>query len=78
MNKIKTVLSNGYARVGAVVAGALLASPAFAQTSSWDAFFDAVDFSGVSAKVIAGGLLIVGIAVAFKGPDLAKRLVRKA
>ncbi|WPG38744.1 hypothetical protein [Variovorax sp. EBFNA2] len=78
MTKIKTVLSNGYARAGAIVGGALLASPAFAQTSPWDAFFDAVDFSGVSAKVIAGGLLIVGIAVAYKGPDLAKRLVRKA
>ena len=42
-----------------------------------DAFIDAVDLSGISAKVIAAGLLVIGVAIAFKGPDLAKRIVRK-
>lgn len=79
MNKIKMLVSRGYWKAGAVVGGAMLAAPSFAQTSGsgWDAFFDAVDLSGVSAKVVAAGLLIVGIAVAFKGSDLGKRVVRK-
>lgn len=80
---LKARLSNLYHNTNARIAVALvpltMSSMAHAQSgSSWDAFFDEVDFSGVSAKVIAGGLLIIGIAIAFKGPDLAKRLVRKA
>ncbi|VDO15596.1 unnamed protein product, partial [Brugia timori] len=49
------LVSRGYWKAGAVVGGAMLAAPAFAQTSGsgWDAFFDAVDLSGVSAKVVA-------------------------
>lgn len=43
----------------------------------WDAFLDAVDLSGLSPKVVAAGLLIIAIAIAYKGPDLAKRIVRK-
>jgi hypothetical protein len=43
----------------------------------WDAFLDAVDLSGLSPKVVASGLLIIAIAIAYKGPDLAKRIVRK-
>ncbi|VTY21866.1 Uncharacterised protein [Xylophilus ampelinus] len=80
MNKIKALAARGYTKAVLVPATLMVAAAsASAQTtSSWDQFFDAVDFSGVSAKVVAGGLLIIGIAVAFKGPDLAKRLVRKA
>lgn len=81
IKSVKARLSNLYhnagARAAVVLATAAAAVPAHAQTSSWDQFFDAVDMSGVSAKVIAAGVLIVGIAVAFKGPDLAKRVVRK-
>jgi type IV secretory pathway VirB2 component (pilin) len=77
----KTRLSNLYhntgARLAVALATAAAAVPAHAQTSPWDQFFDAVDMSGVNTKVIAAGLLIIGIAVAFKGPDLAKRVVRK-
>lgn len=40
--------------------------------------FAAVDLSGVSAFAVATGVLIVGIALAFKAPDLAKRGIRKA
>ncbi|HZY18628.1 MAG TPA: hypothetical protein VFE82_09105 [Ramlibacter sp.] len=55
------------------------ATSAMAQTADgpFDAFFDAIGLSGVTAKVVAVGVLIVGIALAFKGPDLAKRVVRK-
>jgi len=55
----------------------LVSTMASASTGPWDAFFDEVDLSGVSAKVIAAGLLIIGIAMAFRGPVLAKRVVNK-
>lgn len=38
---------------------------------------DAVDLTGLAVKVVAAGVLIVGVALAFKGPDLGKRVVRK-
>lgn len=76
MQKTRELIARGYAKTGAVVGATLLASPVFAQ-SAFDAFIDEVDLAGVATKIIAAGLLIVGIAVAFKGPDLAKRLVRK-
>ena len=50
---------------------------AHAAGSGADAALDAVDLSGISTKVGAAALLIVGIALVFKGPDLAKRVVRK-
>lgn len=40
--------------------------------------FAAVDLSGTQAAVIAMGVLIIGIAMAFKGITLAKRGVNKA
>lgn len=42
------------------------------------AIFDAVDFTSVTAFVVATGVLIIGITMAFKGIDLGKRGVRKA
>ena len=48
-----------------------------AYASGFDDFIDAVDLSGLAVKVIAAGLLVVGVAVAFKGSDLGKRVVRK-
>lgn len=41
------------------------------------AALDAVDLSGVGVKVGAAALLIIGVALMFKGPDLAKRVIRK-
>ena len=38
---------------------------------------DAVDLSGIATKVVAAGLLIVGVALAFKGPSIAKRVISK-
>lgn len=48
-----------------------------AHAAGFDDFIDAVDLTGLSAKVVAAGLLVVGIAIAFKGSDLGKRVVRK-
>jgi hypothetical protein len=42
------------------------------------AIFTAVDLSTVATFVGATGVLIVGIALAFKGVDLSKRGIRKA
>lgn len=63
----------------AAMVAVMAAAPAMAQTttSPFDPFFDAISLDGVSAKVIAVGLLVVGIALAFKGPDIAKRVIRK-
>lgn len=79
MNKtfstLRNIAANQYARAGALVT---MATPAFAQsTSPVDTLFDGVDFSGISAKVVAMGVVIIGIVVAFKGVDLVKRVVRK-
>ena len=66
------------ARVTAAATGLMFSVMASAQTvTGVDAALDAVDLSGVSTKVAAAALLIVGIALVFKGPDLAKRVIRK-
>lgn len=62
----------------ALTLAAFSVGSAFAQsTGGVDAALDAVDLSGIATKVIAVGLLIVAVALAYKGPDLAKRAVRK-
>lgn len=43
-----------------------------------DAILAAVDLDGVATWVAGAGVLIIGIAMAFKGIDLGKRGVRKA
>ena len=54
------------------------ASSAFAQaTNPITTMLDAVDIGGVATAVAAVGLLIVGVALTFKGPDVAKRVIRK-
>jgi hypothetical protein len=40
--------------------------------------FAAVDMAGVATFVGATGVLIIGVALAFKGISLAKRAVNKA
>lgn len=79
MRKTLNALKSKTKHVLAVAAATGLTIPAaMAQTTGpFDAFFDAIALDGISAKVIAAGLLIVGIALAFKGPDVAKRVVRK-
>ena len=69
----KNKVSQAFLAAGVMVASAVPAHAA----GEFDAFIDAVDLSGIAAKVIAAGLLVIGVAIAFKGPDLAKRIVRK-
>lgn len=79
-NAAKNYGSTAVARTAAagttlmLMAGAAMAADG---DTGFDAFLDAVNLGGLSAKVIAVGLLIVGIALAFKGPDIAKRVIRK-
>lgn len=62
----------------AAASGFAMSAAAFAQrTSPMETMLDEVDLTGLSVKIIAVGVLIVGIALAFKGPDLAKRVIRK-
>jgi len=67
---------NAYARAG-VAASLALASVAAHAVSPLDPILDAVDLSGIAVKVGAAALVIVGIALVFKGPALAKRIISK-
>jgi hypothetical protein len=42
------------------------------------AIFQAVDLTTVTASVVGIGVLVIGIALAYKGIDLGKRGIRKA
>lgn len=42
-----------------------------------DEVLAAIGLSGTAASIIAAMILIVGIAMAFKGGDVGKRVVRK-
>lgn len=79
MNKFARVLFSKSARLAAVATGAMLSASAYAQTAAtgFDAALDSVDLTGLAVKIIAAGVLIVAIAIAFKGPTLGKRVVNK-
>ncbi|MGJ7530411.1 hypothetical protein [Variovorax sp. GB1P17] len=71
-------------KFGAKVAVAVMTAPflmvGHAQAAGGDgigAALDAVDLSGVATKVGAAALVIVAIALVFKGPSLAKRIISK-
>ena len=63
-----------FALIGAAVGG--MANHAFAVDGITSALA-AVDLSGVATAVGAVALVIVAIALVFKGPDIAKRVIRK-
>lgn len=47
-------------------------------TSTLDTIFGAVDLDGIEGKVATVGVVIVGLALAFKGLRYAKRLISAA
>ena len=58
---------------------ALLSGSAFAAgETGMAAIFAAVDLTSVATWVAATGVLVVGIALGFKGIDLSKRGIKKA
>lgn len=76
--KTRSVARKYGAKVAAVTTLGALSVPAFAQsTNPIVQMLDAIGLDGVAAAVIAMGLIIVGIALAFKAPDVAKRGVKK-
>ena len=79
MKNVKNLIARGYTKAVLIPASLLVAASANAQTTGdgIGAALDAVDLSGVATKVGAAALVIVAIALVFKGPDLAKRVIRK-
>ena len=66
-----------FARVALLSAvSAFVAAPVFA-ADGITAALTAVDLSGVATAVGAIALIIVAIALVFKGPDIAKRVIKK-
>lgn len=65
-----------FARIAGVTAAGFAASNAFAVDGITTALA-AVDLSGVAIAVGAAALVIVAVALVFKGPDIAKRVIRK-
>ena len=65
------------ARVLAVAGGTLAGGAAMAQTNPIVTVLDSVTLDGIAAAVAAAALVVVAIALTFKGPDVAKRIIRK-
>lgn len=66
------------AKAAAGVSTALVGAAAMAQaTDPVTTLFAAISLTTVAASVVAIGVIIVGISMAFKGTDLAKRGVKK-
>lgn len=70
---MKNFLAARYALLTAASVGALNSAHADGITAA----LTAVDLSGVATAVGAVALVIVAIALVFKGPDIAKRVIRK-
>lgn len=69
--------SSAAVKFGAGVTALTVAAASHAQSTGINEVLDAVDLSGIGAKVGAAALLIVAIALVFKGPTLAKRVISK-
>lgn len=76
MLKMKNSFIARLSGVAAVTAGLFATSNAFAVDGITTAIA-AVDLSGVATAVGALALIVVAIALVFKGPDIAKRVIKK-
>jgi hypothetical protein len=65
--------SKAVAAVGALT----LSAAAMAQDSAIDSILGAVSLDGIAVKLTALAVIVVGIALVFKGPALAKRIISK-
>ena len=78
INTTRSIARKYGAKIAAVAALGAMSVPAFAQTTNpITQMLESIGLDGIAAAVIAMGLLIVGIALAFKAPDVAKRGVKK-
>lgn len=72
------LLARGYARAGVATTLALAPLGVFAQEANpISDLLDGVDLAGVATKVAAVAVTIVAIALAIKGPSIAKRLISR-
>lgn len=67
----------GKVKAQAAVGSLLLMSSAGARAEGIDDIWAAIDLTGLSAKIVAAGVLIIGITMAFKSIGLGKRTVNK-
>ena len=67
----------GQANAKVAVASLLLMASAGARAEGIDDIWAAIDLTGLSAKIVAAGVLIIGITMAFKSIGLGKRTVNK-
>ena len=65
------------AKIAAVGASTLAMVSTSHAAGAFDDILDAVDLSGIAIKIGALAVVVVTIALVFKGPDLAKRIIRK-
>jgi hypothetical protein len=79
MNKAIRTLRSKASKFAALAAVTVMTTAANAQVAAggFDAAIDAVDLSGLAVKIAAASLLIIGVAIAFKGSTLGKRVVNK-
>lgn len=77
IRKVSALYHSTGARAAVALTTFGLASGAHAAGGGISDVLDAVDLSTISTKVGALALVIVAIALVFKGPDLAKRIIRK-
>lgn len=78
MNKLKNFFSRKAIVSGTAFGAVMAAGSAHAVGGGMADIFAAVDLSTVATFVTATGVLVVGIALAFKGITLAKRGIAKA
>lgn len=74
MNKISSRVAQ---MVAVVVTSGLMANQAMATGNALTDALDSVDLTGLVTKIAAAGLVIVAVAMAFKGSTLGKRVVSK-
>lgn len=62
-----------------LIPAAMAAQSAMAQEASGpiETMLEGISLGGVATAVAAIGLVLVAIALTFKGPDVAKRVIRK-
>ncbi|CAM3932059.1 hypothetical protein [Paracidovorax anthurii] len=74
--RVASKIKSAAAKVSAV--SFLVAATAMqsAHAAGLDWIWDELDLSGTATKVVAAGVVIIGIALAFKGPVLGKRVVK--
>ncbi|MFA9283878.1 MULTISPECIES: hypothetical protein [unclassified Comamonas] len=75
LQNLAALAAHQYARLGVAAGTAMMAVSSHA--AGVDDLFDEIDLAGISAKVLALGLIIVGISLVIKGPAIVKRIVAK-